>query len=300
MADITFDCPQCGNNLVVDESGAGLSAPCPECSQIITIPSPATAPRPTPPQGDIVFNCQHCKQLIEAPLAMFGQLIDCPACNNPVEVRRSSSLPMPPPRRPTTPPPHIAPKVPRPVPGPHPHHISSIKVISGRTIAALIFGAIVLVAWTRNYFFVQKPVADTIRADSRNYGYKLTARLQYYILPSTLILDLVKVKSVAPVDLFRGLFQSAEVFSDARRRFDKVILARNGKPIFEISGSDFWTLGSEYGSGQNPMYLIRTLPEKLYRPNGRPAYSTWEGGFLGVVSRQMEDATDAAHTWADY
>ena len=92
MADITFDCPQCGNNLVVDESGAGLSAPCPECSQIITIPSPATAPRPTPPQGDIVFNCQHCKQLIEAPLAMFGQLIDCPACNNPVEVRRSSTL----------------------------------------------------------------------------------------------------------------------------------------------------------------------------------------------------------------
>jgi hypothetical protein len=90
-------------------------------------------------------------------------------------------------------------------------------------------------------------VADTLRADSRNYGFKLTARLQYYILSSTLILDLTEVNSAAPIDLFRGLFQSAEVFSDARKRFDKVILARGGSPIFVISGSDFWTLGSEFG-----------------------------------------------------
>ena len=40
MSDIHFDCPECGHNLVVDESGAGLAVPCPECSYVIKIPVP--------------------------------------------------------------------------------------------------------------------------------------------------------------------------------------------------------------------------------------------------------------------
>ena len=39
MSDMHFDCPKCGHSLVVDESGAGLSVPCPECSYVIKIPA---------------------------------------------------------------------------------------------------------------------------------------------------------------------------------------------------------------------------------------------------------------------
>jgi len=38
MSDIEFTCPECGFNLVVDEAGAGLRVPCPECKQAITVP----------------------------------------------------------------------------------------------------------------------------------------------------------------------------------------------------------------------------------------------------------------------
>ena len=40
MADINFNCPECGHNLLVDESGAGITVPCPECAKPIKIPCP--------------------------------------------------------------------------------------------------------------------------------------------------------------------------------------------------------------------------------------------------------------------
>ena len=36
MPDINFDCPVCGHNLEVSEKGAGMTVPCPECSNTIT------------------------------------------------------------------------------------------------------------------------------------------------------------------------------------------------------------------------------------------------------------------------
>lgn len=40
MSDIQFNCPKCGHNLVVDAAGAGMSVPCPECSEPLIIPGP--------------------------------------------------------------------------------------------------------------------------------------------------------------------------------------------------------------------------------------------------------------------
>jgi len=36
--DITFDCDQCGQNIVIDEAGAGLVVACPSCNQALTVP----------------------------------------------------------------------------------------------------------------------------------------------------------------------------------------------------------------------------------------------------------------------
>ena len=38
--DIRFNCPECDNSLSVDEAGAGLVVPCPQCSKQIQIPFP--------------------------------------------------------------------------------------------------------------------------------------------------------------------------------------------------------------------------------------------------------------------
>ena len=38
MADIEFNCPECGKHLSVDGKGAGLEVPCPECSRMIQVP----------------------------------------------------------------------------------------------------------------------------------------------------------------------------------------------------------------------------------------------------------------------
>ncbi|MBM4026324.1 MAG: hypothetical protein FJ280_13120 [Planctomycetes bacterium] len=155
-----------------------------------------------------------------------------------------------------------------------------------------------LFIWVLNYQLVGHPVQTKLSADPRNQGYSLSAHFRYYVDPSVLVLDLRAVESAAPVDLFRALFQSAEALHESGRRFDRVVLARAGSPVFLMEGEAFSTIGAEFSAGQNPAYLIRTLPEKLFRPSGQPAFDRWEGGWLGVLGEQMEDANQAAHQWA--
>ncbi|MGD0650264.1 MAG: DUF4177 domain-containing protein [Verrucomicrobiia bacterium] len=42
MADITFNCPECGGSLSVDREGAGRMVACPVCAKQIQIPDPGT------------------------------------------------------------------------------------------------------------------------------------------------------------------------------------------------------------------------------------------------------------------
>ena len=42
MPDITFDCPECNESLVVDSKGAGQTVKCPKCSKPIQIPQDKT------------------------------------------------------------------------------------------------------------------------------------------------------------------------------------------------------------------------------------------------------------------
>ena len=44
--DITFDCPFCDHELVVDKSGTGMAIACPSCGKTIVIPEPATPVHP--------------------------------------------------------------------------------------------------------------------------------------------------------------------------------------------------------------------------------------------------------------
>ena len=160
-------------------------------------------------------------------------------------------------------------------------------------------GGVILLGWALNYFLVGQPVASTLAEDPRNSAYSLSAHYRYYIDPTTLVLDLRVVRSPAPTDLFRAVFQSAKALNAAGRRFEQVILARSRTPVFAMGGGDFSNLGEEFGTGQNPVYLIRTLPEKHYKTNGEAAFGRGEGGLIGVLSKQMEEANEAARQWSD-
>ena len=154
-----------------------------------------------------------------------------------------------------------------------------------------------LAVWAANLFLVGLPVRNELGGDTRNSGYRLAAHYRFYLDPTALVLDLRSVEQAAPLDLFRGLFQAAKALHAAGRSFKKVNLVRSGTPVFVMSGQAFDEMGTEYAGGQNPIYLIRTLPEKLYLPDGTAAFGSWTGGWLGVMGRQMEDVNEFAQRW---
>jgi hypothetical protein len=171
---------------------------------------------------------------------------------------------------------------------------------SGRRLGT-VFGIIAAVGagiWGCNFAFVSHPVAARLEGDPRNAGFTLNARYAYYVQPGTLVLDLARVESAAPIDLLRAAFAAADTLYNPDRAFDRVIFARSGTPVFMMMGKDFQEIGNEMRQEQNPMYLVRTFPQRLYKPSGERAYGTWEGGILGVLGRQMEDVGDVGRTWA--
>ncbi len=182
-----------------------------------------------------------------------------------------------------------------------PERVASPPTATGkrRWLFAMLGGAAIVVtaALLRDHIAVARPVAQAIEADSRNSGIELTGHFQYRVVSSTLVLDLRGPVSASPAAVFRALFEVADALHREERVFDEVLIARDGDAVFAMSGRDFDDIGRSFGASENPLYLLRTLPEKLRRPDGSRAFSEWEGGFLGVTTRQLEDVTKAASTW---
>lgn len=51
MADLTFDCPECSHELIVDAQASGMVVACPECGTKILVPNPEDEPEETPAAG---------------------------------------------------------------------------------------------------------------------------------------------------------------------------------------------------------------------------------------------------------
>lgn len=98
----------------------------------------------------------------------------------------------------------------------------------------------------------------------------------------------------APVDVFRALFRTAEALRD--EPITALHLAFRGETRFILPGEAFRTIGAEF-AWQNPLYTLRTLPEKLLTPDGQPAFGRWSGGVLGVAGEQMEDVNEMSSSW---
>ena len=115
------------------------------------------------------------------------------------------------------------------------------------------------------------------------------------IMVNSIVYDLWGVSPEASHAFILGrFFQFAEELEG--RDFKEVRLAYRGKTKFILDGDDFGDIGRSY-KYQNPVYIVRTLPEKLKTPSGRDAYSSWSGGALGVLGAQMDDVNQMARDW---
>jgi uncharacterized protein YcfL len=139
---------------------------------------------------------------------------------------------------------------------------------------------------------LQSKMNEVINNDVRNNGINVSVRS---LSNSTLLYNLQSVNnSNSPADVFRVFLQFSEKVTDLN--FNKVIIAYKGTHKFVLDGNDFNTMGKEY-SFQNPVYTMRTFPEKLKLLDGSNAYSKWTGGVLGVSNKQIEDFNDFHRKW---
>ena len=163
-----------------------------------------------------------------------------------------------------------------------------------KKILIFIFATVALVAAV-NYFSLSMPANSATNIDYRNTGIETLVYYEYFLNSNSVVVDLWNVESdKSTADVFRVLFQIAEKFEE--RQFDKVYLATKGVKKFYIEGNYFKELGSSF-SYQNPVYLVRNFPENTYLLDGDKAYSSWTGGALMVIGRQMEDLNDLSRTW---
>lgn len=97
-----------------------------------------------------------------------------------------------------------------------------------------------------------------------------------------------------PMDVFRVLLHAADTLK--YRDFNRVLLCFRNETRFILDGDDFKVIGEELDT-QNPMYTVRTFPEKLTLPNGKEAYPKHQGGALYLIRVQMEDFQDMNGRW---
>lgn len=161
-----------------------------------------------------------------------------------------------------------------------------------------IFGVILILAigvFIFNYVTLIQPVMNKINSDNRNEGISVSVHYKYYVLFNILEYNLKNVPAnKAPMDVFRVFLQTSSALKD--KKFKNVELSFKGTIKYILLGDYFRQLGNEYGT-QNPVFTIRTFPENLYNSNGETIYSKWEGGILGVASKQMNDFNDFNKKW---
>lgn len=168
------------------------------------------------------------------------------------------------------------------------------RVLSLIGVGVVVFACLIAL-W--NYVSVGSKAAGVINRDARNAGISVRAHFGYYVNPSVVVLDVRHVDQASCLDALRVLFSFAGEMQ--HNKYSRLVLEHHGSPRFMLTGAYFQSLGSDYTGGQNPMYLIRTLPENVYYPNGQAAFGQWTGGWLGVLGKQMEDVNGFCRQWLD-
>jgi hypothetical protein len=150
-----------------------------------------------------------------------------------------------------------------------------------------------IAAW--NYVTLSRPVDRVLGQDSRNHGIEVRVHYQNYVSPSVLSFDLRSVSGEnSMADVFRVLLQSSKALRE--HEFETVELCYRGAVRFLLEGRYFKQIGDEFDF-QNPVYTMRTFTSHVYRPDGTKAFSEWTGGWLGVMTKEMEQFNEFHQQW---
>lgn len=154
------------------------------------------------------------------------------------------------------------------------------------TAFAVMFFSVISISYVRLTLAAREEAGEGVSAISY---------YEYGILPSAIVYDIWTVgPSASQAGVLGGFFRFADRLKN--RSFNKVILSYRGTPKFVLGGDDFHTIGQEF-EFQNPIFTLRTLPEKLKTPYGLQAFDSWSGGMLGVLNAQMEDVNEMGRQW---
>jgi hypothetical protein len=158
-----------------------------------------------------------------------------------------------------------------------------------KTLGAVVAIAMVLVAINA---WIAIPVAVALQGEPNVH---VVSYRRWLVSPSDIVFDVWDVSPQASmVDVDRNLFKAAEGLKD--RRYRVVVLAYRGRGRYLLDGDEFKTIG-ETRATENPIYLIRTMPEHVSKLDGSPAFETWTGGWLGVITRQLQDLNEFNMRW---
>jgi hypothetical protein len=168
-----------------------------------------------------------------------------------------------------------------------------MKRIISFLVLLVVASFVCIAGW--NYLTLAKPVETTLKMDSRNQGIEVKVHYQNYVNPSVLSFDLRSVSGQnSMVDVFRVLLQSCKALKE--HEFQKVELEYRGDVRFVLEGGYFKQLGDDYDF-QNPVYTMRTFTSHLYRPHGTEAFSESTGGWLAVMSEEIDQFKDFHKQW---
>ena len=154
---------------------------------------------------------------------------------------------------------------------------------------------LICIIFAVNYFSLQRHMNSVLNDDSRNKGISVRVHYKWFVNIAEIKYDLRGMSGEnSTLDVNRVMLQFSEKIKD--KKYKKIYLSHKSEDKFYFEGDYFKNLGQEYGE-QNPIYTLRTMPENVYTLNGDHAYSRWEGGWLGVMNKQMEDLNEFAKDW---
>ncbi len=141
-------------------------------------------------------------------------------------------------------------------------------------VGVLLLGALV---WGFNHFLFSNPAVAALAAEARTSGMAISSHLRWYVDPATLVLDLKRADVPESADLFRGLLRAVKAVDDATWMPGGVVLLRDGKPVYTISGADLSKLAYQFGVSRNPNAVLVALVQALRLPDGQPLPPTAVG-----------------------
>lgn len=155
---------------------------------------------------------------------------------------------------------------------------------------ALLLGVVVLALVVYNGVLTI-PVAKARKGES---GITMVAYRRWLVDPTTAVIDVHVDPDKSMADMDRNLFSAAEALK--WRHFTNVELAYHGRGRFLLDGDKFQEIGEQW-QNQSIMYLISAVPQAARHMDGAPAFGTWEGGVLGVMTKEIQDHNQLHWSW---